>query len=223
MKKETILFIVLFIVITLFSFLLGKQVHDNKELKNNQRNLMSILKEDTLLRKENDSLRNRYFRDSVNFAQKIRDTNIVRIKYLILEEGLDKMSVDQKISYFYSRFENKVPDSIEFKGDSVVIPNELVGKADSLFLERDFYKEKSDTLIVAINIAKLALNSQLDISKNKEEIINNQVSKINALNKELLIVNEDRDNISKKLKRNRKIAIISTTGLISLTSLLILL
>lgn len=223
MKKETILFIVLFIVITLFSFLLGKQVHDNKELKNNQSNLMSILKEDTLLRKENDSLRNRYFRDSVNFAQKIRDTNIVRIKYLILEEGLDKMSVDQKISYFYSRFENKVPDSIEFKGDSVVIPNELVGKADSLFLERDFYKEKSDTLIVAINIAKLALNSQLDISKNKEEIINNQVSKINALNKELLIVNEDRDNISKKLKRNRKIAIISTTGLISLTSLLILL
>ena len=223
MKRETILKIVLFIVIVLLSYLLGKQVHDNRELVNKQNNLISILKEDTLLRKENDSLKSRYFRDSVNFAQKIRDTNIIRIKYLILEEGLDKMSIDQKISYFYSRFENEIPDSIEFKGDSIMIPTKLVCGADSLFLERDFYKEKSDTLVVAINIAKLALNSQLDISKNKEEIINNQVSKINVLNKELLMVNEDRDKISKKLKRNRKIAIISTTGLISLTSLLILL
>ena len=225
MKKETIyLTLLLFVAIAILSFLLGRVVKQNKDLRDKGNQLIFILKEDSLLKKDNENLKIKYVKDSIDFAQKVKEVNtVVKIKYKVIKEGLEKMTPEQSVGYFYERTINCKPDSIEFKGDSTVLPNSSIKSANLIFIERDFYKEKSDTLDSAVGLARLALLSQIDLGKNKDKVIENQQNKIDAAITKLNSVESENSILNKKLKRTRKIAVGSSVGLIGLTSLLILL
>lgn len=228
MKKELLNVIIpsgIFIVmIVILSFFLGREVKSNRELQKNNSEIKMKLNEGIVFKSKYDSLQRKYMLDSIAFVNKIEEvSSVVKIKYEIIKEGLDKMTPEQSIEYFYARTISKTPDSIEIKGDSSLVPNLSIKGANLLFVERDYYKEKSDTLDSAVKLARVALVSQIELSKVKDNVIENQNYKLNLIKGELNSLSDKNSKLTKKLKRNRKLAIISTTGFVSLIALEILL
>jgi len=228
MKKELLNVIIpsgIFIVmIVILSFFLGREVKSNRELQKNNSEMKMKLNESIGFKGKYDSLQRKYMLDSIAFVSKIKEvSSVVKIKYEIIKEGLDKMTPEQSIEYFYLRTINKTPDSIDIKGDSSLVPNLAIKGANLLFVERDYYKEKSDTLNSAVKLARVALVSQIELSKVKDNVIENQNYKLNLIKGELNSLSDKNSKLTKKLKRNRKLAIISTTGFVSLIALEILL
>lgn len=147
--------------------------------------------------------------DSVQFENKLASLKNVEKKYITIKEQVEKMPLDQSAEFFYSYTSpGNIPNDLKLISEhEVVVEDTTLQNANLIFVDRDYYKEVTDTLNVVVTEAKKIISLKSEIITKQDVILKDHQK---ALSDAFSTINKQNDEIKdnrRKIRNARLIAI----------------